>query len=348
MAENSSEEKNLPASPKKLRDLRDKGQIPISKEFISISALFGAITYLYIMLNSILLQIRNMFSYSFDSSAHANQNLSNSLTIMETLTLQTIFPVIACAAIAALAGYFYNAGGFILNFEALTPKFDKLNPAEGLKNMFSMDSLVALGKGLIKSLFICAVFYVIFKTVINSFFWSSICGESCTVGALRNLIFQTMVYGLAVLGIAGFLDIFITKLMFLKKHKMSITERKKEMKDDFGAPEIRKARNELRQALLNSPNIRGIEKATFAIYSDEAIVAISYVQGKTVAPVTVAKARYDQTQKLLDDVRRLNIKLYREADLANRLCGPAQVGEYIPQGFFNEVAAILVREHMVR
>lgn len=63
--------------------------------------------------------------------------------------LQPLVLIFGVALLAAIAAGVAQGGGWSLNFEALMPKPERLNPVENLKNVFSLRGAVRLGKSLV-------------------------------------------------------------------------------------------------------------------------------------------------------------------------------------------------------
>jgi hypothetical protein len=67
-----------------------------------------------------------------------------------------MIPIAFMMTLAAMAAPLM-LGGWLFNVESLAPKFSKLNPISGFGNMFSINSLVELGKAVLKTLLVGTV-----------------------------------------------------------------------------------------------------------------------------------------------------------------------------------------------
>ena len=164
-------ERTEPATAKKLRDARKKGQVAKSKEVANGFCLLAMFLMIKIWIghtgNSLMEvfpAIYNRipeFSKSYDGYVPVNSILLS----LKTASIEIIIIVIPFLLI-----------GFVLSFladvmqvkwkittEPLKPKFNKLSPISGFKRMFSMQSLVELLKSLLKIGVIAYVTYSYLK-----------------------------------------------------------------------------------------------------------------------------------------------------------------------------------------
>ena len=164
MGEQDSGEKTEEPTPHKLREARKKGQIAKSAD-LTAAIMFIVSFYLlkafalpmWTHLDQLL---RTTFSYISTPMTYATFGF----LMMQGLTtfFYAMLPIfLFMFGLAALVEAIQT--GFLISMESLSPKLDKLNPINGLKELFSMKQLVELIKSTIKLLIVIWIVYGIVK-----------------------------------------------------------------------------------------------------------------------------------------------------------------------------------------
>jgi flagellar biosynthesis protein FlhB len=165
MSEDSDQEKTEEPTSKRLDDARKRGQIARSREFNTFAMLIASAVLLLVlgkqMGNGLLAIMRSGFQLSreniFDPASplvHLKQVMAEGVTLIAPFV--AVMVIVAIVAPLAL-------GGWVFTWEAITPKFEKLDPFKGIARMFALHGLVELGKALLKLILIVVVAYILFK-----------------------------------------------------------------------------------------------------------------------------------------------------------------------------------------
>jgi type III secretion protein U len=151
MAEQPSEEKTLAASKKKLRDARQMGQVPRSRDLISGASLLGGSIYFVVSFAS----VRDRLLKFVDGVAAAEtlpfgvawQNASELAGATLYAAIVPLFAIVsACVLVAGVIGTL----GPVFAIETLKPDFNRLSPATGLKRIFSLRNFIEFVTSLVK------------------------------------------------------------------------------------------------------------------------------------------------------------------------------------------------------
>ena len=148
--ENDAQEKTEQPSERKLEKAREEGRIVTSKEMFVFTSLFVG---LIIMLG--VLQISgyglSVWSELFTIRPHSELDtlIENQLALVLKFVIAVTAIVGAPLMVITVATQFV-VGGLIFAPKAMQFKGSRINPVAGLKRMFSMKSLVELGKSLLK------------------------------------------------------------------------------------------------------------------------------------------------------------------------------------------------------
>src|SRR6185503_8353323 len=147
-----SAERTEQATPKRLKEAREKGQVPRSAELSTAAVCIAAAIAIYSMGRMTAGQFADFMHDSLSlrpETVMAENAIWSSLTTSGARALWIVLPILGatfCAALAApiaIGGWNFSAG-------ALVPQFSRLNPVNGMVRVFSTRGLVELGKGLAK------------------------------------------------------------------------------------------------------------------------------------------------------------------------------------------------------
>ena len=130
-------EKTEEPSPKKIEDARKEGNVPKSQDASGVITLFVAILAILMLFPYMSDHVLLLFKYYFSLVGTPLDKMFMLdiaiVTIKEFLLI--IMPlaisVATAGVIAALAQF-----GFLFTLDAIQPKFSKLNPIKGMKNLF--------------------------------------------------------------------------------------------------------------------------------------------------------------------------------------------------------------------
>lgn len=337
----TSEEKTLPASNRKLTKLREKGTVANAPDAV------GAVTLSVALLVLVLFGVSLIRSWG-DLMTLAGQQLTSPIvtvlaTIGRTSALSFLVPVsillVTTACVAAVSSSLIS-GGPTFSFETMRVDFSRLNPVQGLGNMFALARWVALGRGLVV-IFLLLIGAVGFGTFgIGPLVWGGSCGSGC-IGPVSFLILAGyIVYAVAVLLFLAIFDIPLQHWLFRQQQRMTKTEVKQERKEQQGSPEVLKARKRLQQDASQAH--RGdTAKATFILQGMDVAVGIRYVTGETSAPIIMAKLTGELSEAIVHDAKRKGVPIAYDAELAEQLVRIGTTGYPVPQVLFRPIALIM-------
>ena len=342
-----NEEKSLPASLKKLRDARRKGQVSQSRDFISAVTLAAMFLYLWLAGPGIVDRVTTLFDViadfqgrPFDEAAGLAVRLS-----LETL-LAISLPIVALVVIADFVAGVTGTLGPVFSFELIVPKFEKINPMQGLKRIFSLRNVVEFAKSTIKVAILATAFFVIQRAAIGPLFEIPVCGAPCFgTATLQTALPLAATAAIAFLAI-GIFDLLVQRQLFLRDMRMTRTEFKRELKDLEGDPLIRSERRRIRVSRTSIPRL-GVDRALVAVRNGTMVVGLRYRAGETPAPVVVCKATGEAGAKMLAALREREVPIFEDAEFAAVLHARHIPGDTVANEFFATSARLLVAAGLV-
>ncbi|HWA84504.1 MAG TPA: EscU/YscU/HrcU family type III secretion system export apparatus switch protein, partial [Fimbriimonadaceae bacterium] len=287
----TSQERTEDATPKRRLEARRKGTVTKSTDLNNALVLLALILVLPFGISKI--------------GAGFMTAVNTAFTKMPTeLRMDTIVPYVGVVIQPALIGLAVIVGatmmvgvaanfaqvGFVLSAEALTPNLNKLNPASGLKRLFSMSATFEGFKAAAKA----GIFMYLAWTAIQSG-WPQIVrlGEMTPIQSLSaiGLIIRAIAMRIAFVWLAlAALDYFFQRKQVDKQLRMTKEELKQEMKEQETSPELKMAQAARRRKLSRGRMMEAIKSADVVVTNPtHYAVAIKYEPGKSHAPIVVAK-----------------------------------------------------------
>lgn len=321
----SQDRKTEEPTDRRLRDARDEGQIARSQDVVTAAVMVAGGLTLWFARDWIGAQLRTLGRLALDYPAQLAGQVVEPSAIDATLRLLLIvagltLPIVLVAMVVAVVVGIVQARGLFAP-AAVVPKMERLNPAEGFRELFSLRALVDLGKALLKIVLLATALYLVIR-------WS--------VGALVKLPYQnadgiadlTMLLFAAFFGtallifivIAAF-DYWLQRIVFLRAQRMTPEEVKRERHEDMGRPEVRSRRREIAMEDVLNPLLERTAHSSVVIRSaggDYAVALISPREDK--APSWVVNKGINQYAKAIVSVARdNNVLVIDDALLARRI-----------------------------
>lgn len=347
----ASGEKTEEPTQKKLEDTRKKGQTAKSREFVSAVTLIGIIFVAASLGGAALNEIENFLSRDLSSagSIYLNQDSLKDIFMYYILefakiTLPLFLTVVVLGILANLA-----QTGFMHSMEPIKPKFERINPINGFKRMFSSGALIEL----LKSIGNIAVVGYIAVTYIISQLQRIVSSSDGGVNSLLSIpagIAKTELIRVAVaVCVIGALDFIYQKYSFKKEMMMTKQEVKEELKQTEGDPQIKSRLRRKQREIANRRMMHEVPKATVVITNPTHIaVALIYERKKDAAPKVVAKGVDEIAQRIKQVARDNNVPIIENKPVARMLYQKVEIDEAIPVEMYQVVAEILAVVYSIK
>ena len=344
MAEETGQEKTEQPTEKRIRDARQKGDIPRSRELsatvllLSAAAaaiLFGqdvATTMGGIMQESFTLDRRDAFDPS-RMFVHLGEALYEGFFSLWGFYLLTLL----AALLSPIA-----LGGWNFSGQSLQPKGSRINPLSGLKRMFSLKALVELFKGLAKFLLVGSfAIMVLWMDRPDLLALAREAVEPAIAHSLQILGWSFLIMSLSLI-IISLVDVPFQLYDYNKKLKMTLQEVKDEMKNTEGKPEVKGRIRQLQREISQRKMMSEVPEADVVITNPtHYAVALKYDQSGGGAPRVVAKGSDFVALKIREIAQEHDVPLLSAPPLARALYHATEIGDEIPAGLYQSVAQVL-------
>ncbi len=341
------------ATPKKRQEARNKGQVLQSREITAAAVLvavfiglrlFGGLIY-----NELFNFTKKIYTEYTKIEDFASIDVLSKLFVeILTTCFKTIGPILAIAVGAGLL-LSYAQVGFLFTVETLGLKFDRINPINGFKRLFSVKSVVELIKAVLKVSVVGFIVYLYIKdqaSIIFSMMDMNVLDIAINIGIICMNVSIRMCVVLIFLGV---LDYIYQWWDYEKSLKMSKHDIKEEFKQTEGNPEIKsKIKQKQRQMSLRRM-MQEIPQADVVITNPTHFaVAIKYDQKVADAPVVLAKGQDFIAFRIKEIAKEHNVKIVENKLLARTLYNTVEIGQKIPEELYQAVAEILAFVYQLR
>ena len=349
MAEENQDgqEKTEEPSQRKIDKHKEDGKVLSSKEMFVFTGIAAALLLMYAFsfaFKPLLFEWGNLFVFT------GNDKLDDLPT---TKSLDALFFILKISLyvgvpmlVVVLATQF-AVGGINFAPKALSFKSNRINPLSGLKRMFSLKSLVELGKALLKVglLFASAigVIYYLLPQILRITDGNLKTGLELTQSSFPLLIGALLICLLIIAAI----DYFYQRYEHIKSLRMTKQEVKDEYKQTEGSPEVRAKirRLQMESATKSAKQQEALEnmgEATAIITNPTHFaVALKYEVGQLGAPKIIAMGKGLIAKRIIDIGTEKNITSFRSPLLARALFFTGEIGEEISEKLYNAVAVAL-------
>ena len=351
MAENSAQDRNLPASQRRLEKAREEGQVPRSRDLGHFGAVAAAAALLWVGAPRLTAALQTQLTQGlrFDHKMLVEPSLMGErLVELGALGLAVLIPLGAVMVLVAmLCGV--ASGGWNWSPKAITPKFDKLNPFAGLGRLVSKQQFIEALKGSALALLLLGL---------GAWYLQAHVAELAGVWAmpLPTALAQsahTMGVGLGfmVLALAAFamVDVPLQQHLHAQRLKMSHQELKQEHKELEGNQEIKaKLRARMRE-MTKRRMLAAVPKADLVVMNPtHYAVALKYDDTSMGAPRVVAKGADLLAMRIRDVAQGAKVPVLQAPVLARALYAHAELDREIPAALFSAVAQVLAYVYQLR
>ncbi len=343
MAEDSDLEKTEPASPRRLEQAREEGQVPQSRELSAFLVLIAGSGALWVGGSWLAQRISGAVSrgLTFGRDEAFDTTALPALFLHEAgEALATLGPLLLILVAAALAGPFMM-GGLNFSSKALAPDWTRLDPLKGFGRMFSMHSVGELVKGILKALLVGGVVAWVVLHEKDQVF--ALIGQPVEAGLHamgQTILFSTLVI-VASMALIVTLDVPFQLWQYHSKLRMTKEEVRKEMKEMEGDPQLKARIRSQQREVARRRMMAAVPKAQVVVTNPTHFaVALAYDE-KMPAPRVVAKGRGAIAQRIREIAQEHGVPLLEAPPLARALYAHTDLDQTIPPALFRAVAEVM-------
>jgi flagellar biosynthetic protein FlhB len=342
MSEQTGEKTEQP-TPRRLEDALKRGQVARSAEVQTVFVLLGGLAALSFagqetwrnLAGATMAMLGHLHDTSITSNSLQGYAISGALVVVRCAG-----PIVVATALAGLlAGAIQNR--FNTASEALTPNWNRVNPVEGFKRIFSVNMLVPTSTALVKIGFIILLTYSEVRTILSDPIFTT----SVSVGRIAEFLATTWIRIIfricLVLMVIAAADYGYQWWRNHQELMMTREELKDEAKSNEGNQQIKSARRR-RRATSKAKMLAEVPKADVVVTNPTHIaIALKYDRKSMRAPRVVAKGIRLNAERIREIARQHQVPILENKPLARLLFKHGRVGGEVPAQFYAAVAEVL-------
>lgn len=343
MAEESDLEKTEEPTGRRIEQAREKGQVPHSRELGTFLILITAAATIW-MVGGWFIQRATMIAraaFTIDNELARNPGLL--VPHFGAIFGDALFLVVPLMGVLVLAAllppFFLNA--WVFSPQALAPDPKRINPLAGIGRMFSWNSLMELGKAVLKASLVGGVAVLLIwhsREEIFGLLAEPVDLALAHAGRLISFCFLILVSTLALVVVA---DVPFQIWQYFHKLKMTKDEVRREMKEMMGDPHVKGRIRSLQMEAARRRMMAAVPEANVVVTNPTHFaVALSYKTGMN-APKVVAKGVGTIALKIREIAGQHGVPILEAPSLARALNKHADLDAEIPSALYNAVAEVL-------
>jgi flagellar biosynthetic protein FlhB len=231
--------------------------------------------------------------------------------------------------------------GFVWTTKFLDFDLTRLDPLQGVKKLWSQESLFELLKAILKFAIVGTILFSFTKSWLfqSSSLWDLEPGQTSVV--LGGHIFKIlMIVSLSML-ILSVGDYAFQKFRYERSIRMSKQELREERKQVEGDPQIRARIRAVQRQIATRKMTAAVKKADVVVTNPTHIaVALMYDREKMGAPRVVAKGADFMAEKIKKIARESGVPCVENVPLARALYKAIKIGHFVSRDLYNAVAEV--------
>jgi len=345
LADSGTGEKTEKATSKKRKDERKKGNVFSSKDVVTVASvliMFFALRLWFPVIYTNYAQFFRRFAdYAGTRDTITINMVRNFYMDAVILIAVTVLPLLFLSLLISVIAYGAQTK-FLFAQEALKPKFNRINPIEGFKRMFSLRSFVELIKNLIKIIIIAYLVYRFLRGQVEPLTMTLFMEvDQAAKYILDSVIWLVTSICIVFVCIAA-LDFVYQRWDYENRIKMSKHEVKEEYKQLEGDPLVKRRIREVQQKFAMSRMMQAVPTADVVIKNPTHFaVALRYDVDIDPAPLVIAKGRDEIALRIIKIAEENGIYVTEDKPLAQAMYFAVDLNREIGVEFYDTVAEIL-------
>jgi len=351
MAQDSGQERTEQPTPKRLREAREKGQVPRSKELNSMALLMAAAGGLLVMGENLIDGLSELLRSGLSIKQARNIDSQTMMELFGDSALQSLilisplFVLLVVIVIMTPLGL----GGWSFSTKAISFKWEKLDPIKGMGRVFSARGLMELVKVLAKFLLVCVISGIILWSLIDEIL--GISGEPLkqALTHVATLCGWSFLASSSVLILVAAVDAPFQLWQHNKQLKMTKQEIRDESKETEGRPEVKSRIRTLQREMSQRRMMEAVPTADVVITNPTHFaVALRYDAMAMRAPVVVARGADLIAAQIRSVASEHDVTIVSAPPLARAIYASTDIDHEIPAGLYIAVATILSYVYQLR
>jgi len=345
------EDRTEQPSAKRLREARERGDVPRSRELGNVAVLGAAVLALKATAGNMGGASRDWLrdALTIDPALidAPERLLPHAATLLGRLFVPMLplfaAALVACLAAPAVMGNLRFAG------KALQPDINRLNPMNGLKRMYGREPLAELVRSVLRVVLIGGIGGWTVHRAFDTLVGLPHASLEVAVSEGVSLATSALLAMVAALGVLAVIDVPWQHFQHRSKLKMTRQELRDELKESEGNPEVKARVRQVAREMSRRRMMDAVPTADVVITNPtHYAVALKYTAGTMRAPKVVAKGVDEMALAIREAAGRHRIAIVEAPPLARALYRLAKVDQEIPVKLYAAVAQVLSYVYQLR
>ncbi len=338
-------EKSEKATPKKLQQARNKGQVPKSQDFTAAIELAGGMILIFLFLSMLGTSMFRMFERVLSSQTLGSPISPTSVDAIAWFVFMTalrvLLPIFGLVFIVAFLANFLQVGP-LFTLDPIKPKLDKINVISGIKRLFSLRNLIKSLVNTFKLVFVLGTAILVIRHNEPQFVTLPLLELFPAAMLVGRMLAELVIWLLVIMLIIGIIDLVYQRWQHRKDQKMTKLEVKDERKSMDGDPETRKRRMKMAAEIAMQQIKSAVPEADVIVTNPTHFsVALKYRDGEMEAPKVVAKGADLLAFRIREIARANGIPIVEKPPLARGLYWGVEIGQEVSPEFYQAIAEVL-------
>jgi flagellar biosynthetic protein FlhB len=342
--DSSSQDRNLPASDRKLQKAREDGQVARSHDLSHLAVLGGGALSFFALAPMMVARLKNEFSMQLVFDAHA---IEDPTIMLHRLGTMVMLGLVGCAIFAAIIAVIaivstVAVGGWVASLKPIVPDFSRVNPLSGFGRMFTKDKFTEVLKVSFIAVMLLLVGFKYLSSGLDTLGALVLQPSKGAIAHLSDWLATGMGLMLLVLLVVAMIDVPLQMFLHKSRLKMSFEEMKQEHKESDGNPQMKGRMRQRQKEIANGNSIQAVPKADFVLMNPtHYAVAIKYDDQSMNAPRVISKGADMLAFSIRDIAKKHDIPVLQSPMLARALYANAELDQDIPSALYTAVAQVL-------
>ena len=351
--EESGQEPTEQPGERRLRQARERGQVPRSRELV-IACQMLLVSVLLPLLITVVAQAAVRVAacaFTFDHvDATDESRMLARLAAMGESVVDVAMPLFFLVTVAGILGS-VALGGFVFSLQVVRPRLERLSPGRGLGRLLSSQGLALSIRAALKTLLLLGVLVWLISRGLPAIVASAATDPWPAVLGLRTQLAAAVLFLTLAVCLVAALD--VPWQLYTHHRRMLLTHQqvRERVREEEGAPTTRDRLRRIRRDIRRRSMIQDAARADFVLTNPGHIaVALAYnfeTRSKYQSPVVMAKGADFLAEKIGEMARLAGKPVLCQPPLARALYYHVEVGQPVPEDLYAAMARVMAYVYLL-
>lgn len=341
--EQDFEDRSEDASPQRLRQARERGEVVRSRELTTAAVMSAGAASLLFLGAGLATQMRDGMQAALRIAAvdPLDVDIVQRFAERSMDVFGVVLPVLLATFLAAMTAPML-LGGWNLSLQALQPDFSRLDPIKGFARVFSTQGFLELLKSLLKFVTVALVAVLLLWQWRHEWLGLGLEPTASGIAHAGRLCLWGLLWMSLVLVLIAAIDVPYQLWSYHRRLRMTREELKREHRENEGRPEVRAQIRRMQQEAARHRMMEAVPQADVVVVNPTHFaVALKYDDKRMRAPRVVAKGVDLVAAAIRERATDSRVPILSAPPLARVLYRSVDIGEEIPAVLYAAVAEVL-------